>query len=78
MDRGACRKGNDNLYKNSTELKLRDRKIKATDDFTHLSPYVAFSYKLSNKFIEDFERIMDFVEYKHIVLKPHKVGNGIK
>ena len=39
---------------------------------------VDFSYKLSNKFIEDFERIMDFVEYKHIVLKPYKVGNGIK
>ena len=39
---------------------------------------VAFTYKLSNKFIEDFERIMDFVEHKHIVLKPYKVGNGIK
>ena len=26
------------------------------------------SYKLLNKFIEDFERIMDFVEYKHIAL----------
>ncbi len=37
---------------------------------------VAFPYKLSNKFIEDFERIMDFVEYKHIVLKPYKVCNG--
>jgi hypothetical protein len=29
---------------------------------------VAFTYKLSNKFIEDLERIMDFVEHKHIVL----------
>ena len=29
---------------------------------------VVFPYKLSNKFIEDFERIMDFVEYKHIAL----------
>lgn len=43
-----------------------------------LPPSVDFSYKLSNKFIEDFERIMDFVEHKHIVLKPYKVGNGIK
>ena len=39
---------------------------------------VDFPYKLSNKFIEDMQRIMDFVEYKHIVLKPYKVGNGIK
>jgi hypothetical protein len=55
-----------------------DKKEKATTENARLSPCVAFSYKLSNKFIEDFERIMDFVEYKHIVLKPHKVGNGIK
>lgn len=57
-------------------------KRKATNDFHRLSLFflqgVDFSYKLSNKFIEDFERIMDFVEYKHIVLKPYKVGNGIK
>ena len=25
---------------------------------------VVFSYELSNKFIEDFERIIDFVEHK--------------
>ena len=56
----------------------KKEKQKATDDFSHLSPFVAFTYKLSNKFIEDFERIMDFVEHKHIVLKPYKVGNGIK
>ena len=55
-----------------------DEKEKATTENARLSPCVAFSYKLSNKFIEDFERIMDFVEYKHIVLKPYKVGNGIK
>ena len=30
---------------------------------------VDFPYKLSNKFIEDFERIMDFVEHKKILLK---------
>lgn len=29
---------------------------------------VAFPYKISNKFIEDFERIMDFVEHKNINL----------
>ncbi len=49
-----------------------DVKEKATNDFNHLSHFllqgVDFSYKLSNKFIEDFERIMDFVEYKHIAL----------
>ena len=33
-----------------------------------LSFPVAFPYELSNKFIEDFERIMDFVEHKHIAL----------
>ena len=56
----------------------KNEKEKTTNDFHRLSPCVAFTYKLSNKFIEDFERIMDFVEHKHIVLKPHKVGNGIK
>lgn len=59
-----------------------DEKEKMTTENARLSRFllqgVAFSYKLSNKFIEDFERIMDFVEYKHIVLKPYKVGNGIK
>ena len=29
---------------------------------------VAFTYKISNKFIEDMQRIMDFVEHKHIAL----------
>ena len=38
------------------------KKEKATDDFTHLSPTVDTSYKLSNKFIEDFERIVEFIE----------------
>ena len=53
-----------------------DEKEKATTENARLSPCVAFTYKLSNKFIEDLERIMDFVEHKHIVLKPYKVGNG--
>jgi hypothetical protein len=44
------------------------KKEKTTNDFHRLSPTVAFTYKLSNKFIEDFERIMDFVECKHIAL----------
>lgn len=57
---------------------LQELKEKATTENARLSPCVAFSYKLSNKFIEDFERIMDFVEHKHIVLKPYKVGNGVK
>ena len=59
-----------------------DKNEKTTNDFHRLSHFllqgVDFSYKLSNKFIEDFERIMDFVEHKHIALKPYKVGNGIK
>ena len=50
-----------------------DEKEKATTENARLSRFllqgVAFTYKLSNKFIEDFERIMDFVEYKHIALK---------
>ena len=40
----------------------KNEEQKATDDFSHLSPFVAFTYKLSNKFIEDLERIMDFVD----------------
>jgi|GEM_PF-2367465 len=49
-----------------------DKKEKATNDFHRLSRSLLqgfdFSYKLSNKFIEDMQRIMDFVEYKHIAL----------
>ena len=30
--------------------------------------FVDTSYKLSNKFIEDFERIIEFIERRHIVL----------
>ena len=44
------------------------KKEKTTNDFHRLSPCVVFPYKISNKFIEDFERIMDFVEYNHITL----------
>ena len=29
---------------------------------------VAFTYKISNKFVEDFECIMDFVEHNNINL----------
>lgn len=43
-------------------------KKKATTENARLSPCVDTSYKLSNKFIEDFERIMDFVEHKRIAL----------
>ena len=45
-----------------------DEKEKATTDFHRLSPCVAFPYELSNKFIEDFERIIDFIERRHIAL----------
>lgn len=45
-----------------------DNKAKATTDFHQLSLSVAFPYKLSNKFIEDMQRIMDFVEHNHINL----------
>ena len=31
--------------------------------------FVAFPYELSNKFIEDFERIIEFVERKKIYYK---------
>lgn len=48
------------------------KKEKTTNDSHRLSRFLSqgvdFPYKLSNKFIEDFERIMDFVEYKHIAL----------
>ena len=44
------------------------KKEKATTENARLSPCVAFTYKISNRFIEDFERIMDFVEYNHITL----------
>ena len=46
----------------------KNDKEKATTENARLSPCVAFTYKISNRFIEDFVRIMDFVEYKHIAL----------
>ena len=50
-----------------------DVKGNATTENARLSRFllqgVAFTYKLSNKFIEDFERIMDFVERNHILLQ---------
>ncbi len=46
----------------------KNEKEKATDDFSHLSPCVDFPYELSNKFIEDFEHIIEFIERRHIAL----------
>ena len=47
-------------------------KRKTTNDFHRLPRSllkgVAFTYKLSNKFIEDFERIIEFIERRHIAL----------
>ena len=43
-------------------------KKKATTENARLSPCVAFPYELSNKFIEDFERIVEFIERRHIAL----------
>jgi hypothetical protein len=49
-----------------------NKKEKATTENARLSRFllqgVAFTYKLSNKFIEDFERIMEFVEHNNINL----------
>ena len=49
---------------------VANKKSNAADEiFAAFDFYsVDFPYELSNKFIEDFERIMDFVEYKHIAL----------
>ena len=46
----------------------KNEKEKATTENARLSPCVAFTYKLSNKFIEDFERIIEFIERRHIAL----------
>ena len=46
----------------------KNKKEKTTNENARLSPTVAFTYKLSNKFIEDLERIMDFVEHNNINL----------
>ena len=43
-----------------------DKKEKTTNENARLSPCVDFTYKLSNKFIEDFERIVEFIERRHI------------
>ena len=44
----------------------------ATTEDARLSRFllqgVVFPYELSNKFIEDFERIIEFVERRHIAL----------
>ena len=48
----------------------KNEKEKATTENARLSRFllqgVAFPYKLSNKFIEDLKRIMDFVEHNNI------------
>lgn len=66
-----CRKENENegsrLCAYFQEI-TKNEKEKATNDFYRLSPCVAFPYKISNKFIKDSERIMDFVEHKNINL----------
>ena len=68
---GESQQGNINIIRLFSST-YSDKKEKATNDFHRLSRFllqgVDFPYKLSNKFIEDFERIMDFVEYKHIAL----------
>ena len=46
----------------------KEEKQKATTENARLSPFVAFPYELSNKFIEDFERIIEFIERRHIAL----------
>ena len=46
----------------------KKEKEKATTENARLSPFVAFPYELSNKFIEDFERIIEFIERRHIAL----------
>ena len=47
----------------------KEEKQKATTENARLSPFVDTSYKLSNKFIEDFERIIEFIERRHIALQ---------
>ncbi|MBQ5730395.1 MAG: hypothetical protein IIV57_02125 [Bacteroidaceae bacterium] len=47
----------------------KNEKEKATNENARFSPYVAFSYKLSNRFIEDMERVNDFITYSNITLK---------
>jgi len=43
-------------------------KEKATTDFARLSPFVEQGYKLSNKFIEDLQKIHDYIEHFHVNL----------
>ena len=46
----------------------KNEKEKATTENARLSPCVDFPYELSNKFIEDFERIVEFIKRRHIAL----------
>jgi len=64
---GESQQGNINII-HLLSITYSDKKEKTTNNFHRLSPCVDFSYKLSNKFIEDFERIMDLVEHKHSAL----------
>ena len=42
-------------------------KEKATTDFARLSPFVGYTIELSNKFIVDFEKIIQFLgKYSNI------------
>ena len=44
----------------------KEDKTKATSNFHCLSPYVGSPYKLSNKFIEDLQKIHDYITCFHI------------
>ena len=51
----------------SQEVNPNTMKTKS-DKRNRLSLFVDFPYELSNKFIEDFERIIEFIERRHIAL----------
>ena len=44
----------------------KEDKTKATSNFHCLSPSVESPYKLSNRFIEDLQKIHDYITYFHI------------
>ena len=70
-ENGNYRTENENEVLNIMRLfssNYKNEKEKATTENARLSPCVDFTSKLSNKFIEDFERIVEFIERRHIAL----------
>ena len=55
-----------NCHKNARWKTTTNKKKKAKHDYFRIPPFVESPYKLSNRFIEDLQKIHDYITYFHI------------